>query len=712
MIRNQSNVSSQGDNQSSGTRNSIQRNIILMAVAGIVVTALLIGIADYRATRRFVESSFVDSMDQTKEITNRLIRSWIEERRNEARNLANNRIIIDFLAQGNPEDDLEAVIDVLFTSQKINNWYEAIAVYNTAGMAVATPDRHLIGVLNVKDRKYFQEALKGNTYVSGVEISRGSGNPVFFVATPVYRDSVIVGAMAYVTSISEFNRRFISPVQIGKSGAIVIYDDAGSILAHPDPEKILKATVADIGGGELLLAGDTESSHGIIDMDGRKTFISWKRDVETNWNVAVTVNQAELKGPLNSLRNRALLFGLGSTLLFAFMVFILTRRFMKPLVSVESAMTKIAEGDADLTLTLDIQGSNEVARIAHGFNHFIKGWAGIILNIRRVVNDSKEVSQALEEITADTVSSSQEISANIESITSQITTLDGFVQESSQSFESISEAMTSLDTTIHNQNSAIEQSSSAINEMMASIKNVGKVSGSKVDTLSRLQSTVSTGGELVDRTNSEISEIASRIDALLATNALIDQIAAQTNLLSMNAAIEAAHAGNAGRGFAVVADEIRKLAESSSKNAKTINQSLRDIISRVEQANSSSASMKSSYAEIEAEIGEMYHAFSEISSSVQELSTGSQEIIESITFLSQISSGVRDNSRNVIDLNQKIEKSMVNLRNVSVTVSEGIKEIIQGMHLINQSMERVRNQGSRLGDNVSQLSRETERFTV
>lgn len=693
-------------------KNAIQFKIMLMAVSGIMVTALFIGIADYFATKSVVETSFIERMEQTKEVTNRLIKSWIDERRGEARNLSNNKVIIDFLAEGAPASELENVIDVLYASQQIHDWYEAIGVYNLDGLAVATPDRHLIGVLSVKDRAYFQESIKGNTYVTGVEISRGSGEPVFFVSTPIIKDSRVIGSLAYVTFISRFNERFVSPIQVGKTGSVIIYDDKGVILAHPDPEKIMESTIQDIGGGDLLISGEQDSSHGTIKMDGKETFISWIRDNETNWNVAVSVTQEEILEPLAGLRNRTVSLGMLSIIIFALMVFSLTRQFMRPLISVDNALFKISKGDADLTQTLEIQGHNEVTRIALSFNSFIKGLAAIILNIRKVVTDSRDVSKTLDAVTADTVSSSHEISANIESITRQITTLDGFVQESSASFKTISEAMDSLDDIIHDQNSAIEQSSSAVNEMMASIKNVGKVSQSKVDTLSRLQTTVKTGGELVDRTNTEISEIAARIDSLLTTNALIDQIASQTNLLSMNAAIEAAHAGNAGRGFAVVADEIRKLAESSSVNARIINESLRDIIERVEQANNSSDDMRKSYADIELEIGEMYNAFSEISSSVQELSTGSQEIIESISFLSQVSSSVRDDSRNVVDRTKQIQDSMENLKNVSITVSEGIKEIIQGISLINQSMERVKEQGSRLSNNVIILSEETDQFTV
>jgi methyl-accepting chemotaxis protein len=543
-----------------------------------------------------------------------------------------------------------------------------------------------------------------------VEISRGSGAPVFFLSTPIWFNSRVIGVLTYVTSVEEFSERFIAPLQIGETGSVFIYDERGNILAHQDTELILSTTITDIAGSELLL--DRNSGFENLIINDRNTFISWLRNEDTNWNIAVTVDQAELDRPLIALRNRAILFGLGTTVLFGFIVFFLTRKFLGPLVTVETAMANISEGEADLTRTLEIKGDNEVTRLASSFNKFLYGLAEIVRNIRRVVQDSKEVSSTLTSITTDTVSATQEITANIDSMTVQVKTLDTVVNQSSEAFTSIAGSLDGLDTTIQDQNTAIEESSAAINEMMASIMNVGGVSKSKVEALTRLKSTAQTGGEMIEQTNSEISEIAARIDALLATNDLIDQIAAQTNLLSMNAAIEAAHAGDAGRGFAVVADEIRKLAESSSTNAKSINESLRDIINRVQKANTSSTAMRKSYTEIEEEIEAMANAFSEISASVVQLSTGSQEIIESITFLSQVSSKVRDESTEVNQRARQIQKNMENIKNVSVTVSNGIQEILQGISLINQSMESVQQEGSRLNDNVDLLTKETNQFQV
>ena len=98
-----------------------------------------------------------------------------------------------------------------------------------------------------------------------MEISRGSGNPVFFVSTPIRNNSQIIGSLTYVTSISQFNERFVSPVQVGKTSAVIIYDNKGIILAHPDPERIMESTIEDIGGGEYLLSGEEVSSYGTIE---------------------------------------------------------------------------------------------------------------------------------------------------------------------------------------------------------------------------------------------------------------------------------------------------------------------------------------------------------------------------------------------------------------------------------------------------------------
>jgi hypothetical protein len=136
----------------SRNKNGIRRNILLMAVSGIMITSLLFAVADYFAAKEIVEQVFTSKMELAQDLTTRLVDSWIEERRNEAINLSNSREIISYILNGAPAEDLGPLLDNFRKSIDLSGWYESIVVYETNGLALITPSTQMIGVLNVTDR--------------------------------------------------------------------------------------------------------------------------------------------------------------------------------------------------------------------------------------------------------------------------------------------------------------------------------------------------------------------------------------------------------------------------------------------------------------------------------------------------------------------------------------------------------------------------------
>ncbi len=391
---------------------------------------------------------------------------------------------------------------------------------------------------------------------------------------------------------------------------------------------------------------------------------------------------------------------------------VLRRMVIAPVSKLRDLIQDIAEGEGDLTKRLAVTQRDEIGQAAKWIDIFMARMQNIVANIKDSSATNENISKDLTNSVAHSKQASRQIATSIEEIREQVATLSGKNADASGSVEEILGTITKLTNQISDQSSSVTETSAAIEEMAASINSVSRISQDNVQTAETLLNFTASGDEKVRATNENISAISKNVDDLLELISLINSIASQTNLLSMNAAIEAAHAGEFGKGFAVVADEIKHLAESTSENAKRITGTLEEIIDKIQLALDASAQSGEAFGQIQTSVRAVVNSFTEIADSTKELRNGSTEIVQSSTSLLNITDTIKSQSEEIRQRADQINTAAREMTSISETVNQGISEISEAAAGIAAESEWVDEVSRRNADNAATLLREVEIFKI
>ncbi len=596
---------------------TLKQKILATVTLAVVLSCLLVGYFSQRSAQQLIETRMFEQ--ELPNLTQRIgkeIEKDLTSVANAARQLANDRFVLDWVARGMPREQESILIDQL---KDMTAQYGLVTASfaDRQSAAYYNQDGFLRNLTPEQDAWFYGYTKSPQDLMLSI-FRETNGEVKLFVNFQQLNGRGLAGLAKSLDSMVSMLANF----RIGDSGFVFMTDGSGKVKLHPDAARIDRDNLTRLASGtttNLLTKQAFAATQ--AEVDGQAVILATSYIPMLDWYLVAQVPEAEIYAELDKARLHIVLVSLAIAAGMGLLGMLLAGSVSRPLNELARLFRELGSGDGDLTQRLKVEGHDELTQVATGFNNFV---AKIHGSIEQVASNSRQLAATANEVASK----------------AQLTQHNCTAQR---------------DRTV--------QVATAIHEMGATVGEIAGNASLAADVARQANEQADAGAVVVAQArhgivglSSEIEQVAGVIESLAnqtdSIGSILDtirSISEQTNLLALNAAIEAARAGEQGRGFAVVADEVRNLASRSAASTAEIQGMINRLQEQSARAVSAMAQGRNQSLEVVAQADEANAALGHITAHITQISDMN---IQVATATEEQSSVVGEINRNVEDINQ------------------------------------------------------------
>ncbi|MCS5516098.1 methyl-accepting chemotaxis protein [Pseudomonas qingdaonensis] len=507
-----------------------RHKILLSASAVVVLAFALFTLYNDYLQRNTIRQNIESSVNQAGALTASSVQNWMSGRILVLENLAQN------IAHQGANADFPGLVDQpAFTSN-----FQFTCVGQTNGVFTQRPDAKMPDGYDPRQRPWYTAAVAAGKPMLTPPYLAAVGGLVVTIAMPVKSNGELVGVVGGDLSLATLVD-IINAVDFGGIGHAFLVDRDGQMIVSPDSDQAMKNLKDIYPGSNLQVAAGLHD----VTLNGEQRIISFAPVSglpSADWYIGLSIDKAKAYAPLSQFRTSAIIAMLIAVAAIAGLLSLLIPVLMRPLTTMGRAMQDIAQGEGDLTRRLTVENKDEFGELAGAFNQFVERIHASISEVASATRQVHDLSERVMSASNASIIGSEEQSLRTNSVAAAINELGAATQEIARNAADASQHASGASDQANDGRQVMQETISA---------------------MTALSQKISESCEQIETLNASTDDIGQILD-------VIKGISQQTNLLALNAAIEAARAGEAGRGFAVVADEVRNLAHRTQESAEEI----------------------------------------------------------------------------------------------------------------------------------------------
>lgn len=648
---------------------TMKYKLIAMLIAISLVPVLITGISSYLISFNVLTKKLETTSTQTtKEIT-RGINNYFTGMSNLLEVLANDTNLIEADNKENLSFGKGLIANIKATDHNILNVY----VGTEQGLFYVEPYTSLPKDFNHKTRDWYQKAVQkpGTIIISDPYTDTATGNLVISLTLATQKAGKVIGVVGMDVDLSEFSTS-LSDITIGDNGYLYITDQNGQLISHPDTTLIATDIITTLP--YWIEIKDQSDGFTTYTYEGQEKYAIYNTSEATGWKVIAGLNQSELTMDTNPIRNTLILVSFITIVTAIIIAILFSTPIAKNIQYLLISFDHLSRGD--LTTRVMIHSKDEFQLLGSHFNDMATNISGLIHNVSDVSTSVLDSSVTLSSMAEETNASINEVTRAIDEVAKGATEQAQYAMTSASNISDLADKL-----------NIIDESTNLMNELSNNAKKLTLQGLSRVETLIHNSDSTMKSAANVSALVTETSESMKQIDAISNT---IDNITAQTNLLSLNASIEAARAGESGKGFAVVANEIRALAEQSKESTVKIKHIIEDINNKTALSVEAMEITNQNVVEQVQLVKQTQSLFDEIMEAIRVLSIKVSEIKNSSDEISEYKENVVNQIENISAVSEESASATEEVTASSEQISATMDEITQhalDLHRLSEELQ-------------------------